>query len=64
MMWCMPEEPLTEADQGRVRAARFGRLPARVRPDDAVETVDTEIRRGRPEPAVSEDLRQALLAGG
>ncbi|MFF5084960.1 hypothetical protein ACFY36_48635 [Actinoplanes sp. NPDC000266] len=51
-------------DYGKERAARFGKLPERVRPDDAVESVDTKVRRGRPESAMSEEQDRALLGGG
>jgi hypothetical protein len=35
------EEQLTEAAVARARAARFGTMPPRIRPDDYVESVDT-----------------------
>ncbi|XVU23051.1 hypothetical protein ACQPZJ_38175 [Actinoplanes sp. CA-054009] len=51
-------------DYGKERAARFGRLPERARPDEVVESVDTKVRRGRPEAAMSEEQDRALLSGG
>lgn len=60
----MTDEPLAEIDFVQIRAARFGTLPPRVRPENVVETVDTTLARGRPESAVSEALHQVILAGG
>jgi hypothetical protein len=58
----MTQEP--EVDFEQVRAGRFGTLPERIRPADAVETVQTESAPGRPAAAPSEAQTQALLAGG
>jgi hypothetical protein len=61
----MADERIDDAEAAGTRSARFGRLPARVTAGDVVETVET--RRpgpGRPEAAGSEELRQALFAGG
>jgi len=48
----------------RERHARFGRLPARIRPDATVEMVAIEPPRPLPVAGITEDQRQALLAGG
>ncbi len=52
------------ADPDRERRERFGRLPARVLPDDSVESVDTRSAPGRPDSAMSEAQAFALGAGG
>ncbi|MFG1608112.1 hypothetical protein [Actinoplanes sp. NPDC049265] len=59
----MDEKP-GDLDSERVRAARFGELPARIHPTTTVETVATTSPRDRPEAAGSEEQRQILLAGG
>lgn len=58
------DEKVTDLDAARARAAKFGKLPARIHPDTTVETVDTTSPQGRPEAAGTEDQRQAFLAGG
>jgi hypothetical protein len=56
----MSEQPFSDADYAYLRFVEFGELPPRVRPEDYVELVETESRRGRPEPAASEAQTQAL----
>ncbi len=41
----------TDEDAAFLRHVRFGELPARVRPDERVELIETEARRDWPEPA-------------
>jgi hypothetical protein len=60
----MTEEPITDADHAHLRFAEFGTLPARVRPEEYVELVETEPTRGRPESAESEEQNRALRDGG
>ncbi|MEO3778018.1 hypothetical protein ABGB16_14460 [Micromonospora sp. B11E3] len=60
----MADQPFTDAEFAFLRHVRFGELPARVRPDETVELVETEPRRGRPEPAGGEEQALALHAGG
>ncbi|GAA2216625.1 hypothetical protein ACFY2R_05615 [Micromonospora olivasterospora] len=60
----MADQRFTDAEFAFLRHARFGELPARVTPDEAVELVETEPCRDRPESAWGEALSQALLAGG
>jgi hypothetical protein len=43
-------EPLTEDELAGIRHARFGELPTRVRPEDAVETAETDPAHEEPPP--------------
>ncbi|GAA2616315.1 hypothetical protein [Paractinoplanes durhamensis] len=58
------KKELGDLDSARDRAIRFGKLPARIHPDNAVETVATTAPGERPTSACSEAQSQALLAGG
>jgi len=60
----MTERAPEEADFAGLRYAKFGELPPRIRPDEFVETVETQAPPGRPESAASEAQDQALLGGG
>jgi hypothetical protein len=42
-------ETRTDEDLAQLRHVRFGQLPARVRPEDLVETEDTESAHAEPE---------------
>jgi hypothetical protein len=42
-------EPRTEEELAHLRRARFGHLPARVRPEDLVETEEAEHVHEEPE---------------
>jgi hypothetical protein len=53
-----------DPEDARERHERFGRLPARTRPDATVEMVSTESPGSLPVSGITEDQRQALLAGG
>ena len=59
----MTEPPLSDADYTYLRFVEFGELPARVRPQDYVELVETESRRDRPESAGSQAQSQATQPG-
>ena len=61
---CPMEKQVDDLDSAQFRSARFGRLPARVRPDTTVEMVETAPPQGRPEAAGSEEQRLVFLAGG
>ena len=61
---CQMDKQVADLDSARSRSARFGRLPARVRPDATVEMVETSPPQGRPETAGTEEQRQVFLAGG
>lgn len=58
------DERSTPQDEARARHERFGRLPARVRPADTDESVDTRNLQDRPASALSPDQVVALTAGG
>ncbi|WP_051807868.1 hypothetical protein [Actinoplanes subtropicus] len=61
----MGDQPLSDADFAYLRFVEFGELPARVRPEDYVEMVETEPKRDRPEPAGSlEQARATQLGAG
>jgi hypothetical protein len=46
-------EPRTEEELAHLRQTRFGHLPARVRPEDLVESEETEpVHEGPAEPMV------------
>jgi hypothetical protein len=62
-MGVMTEQPLSDAELAYLRFVEFGELPARVRPQDYVELVETEPRRDRPEPAGSQAQSQATQPG-
>jgi hypothetical protein len=44
-----PITPMTDAEADLFRFLRYGQLPERVRPADAVETVDTSTRQDIPD---------------
>jgi hypothetical protein len=58
----MESQPVSDPD--RERRERFARLPARVLPDESVESVDTRRAPGRPDSAVSEAQAFVIGAGG
>ncbi|NBE83214.1 hypothetical protein [Micromonospora rubida] len=58
------DKQIADLDSTQSRSARFGRLPARVRPDATVEMVETSPPQGRPDAAGTEEQRQVSLAGG
>jgi hypothetical protein len=61
----MDEETVaTDVDGVQARVTRFGKLPARIQPEEIVETVETSSRQSWPDPAGTEEQRQALLGGG
>lgn len=61
----MGDQPLSDADFAYLRFVEFGELPARVRPQDYVEMVETEPKRDPPEPAGSlEQARATQLGAG
>ena len=62
-MGVMTEQPLSDAELAYLRFVEFGELPARVRPEDYVELVETEPRLDRPEPAGSQAQSQATQPG-
>jgi hypothetical protein len=43
-------EPFTDEELAFLRKVRFGQLPARVRPEDLVETEETEPAHDEPGP--------------
>ncbi|MEV7628296.1 hypothetical protein [Actinoplanes sp. NPDC089786] len=45
----MTEEPAVEVDGAEYRATKFGALPPRVHPDDAVALTETDVPRVRPD---------------
>ncbi|MBU2667034.1 hypothetical protein KOI35_26325 [Actinoplanes bogorensis] len=58
------DENLADSDIAQERVARFGTLPPRIRPDDVVESVDTDSPQEMPGAAGTEAQRQVFLAGG
>ena len=55
----------TDDEMAFLRHARFGDMPARVRPDERVEVAETEPPRAWPELGLSQEQQQALyLAAG
>ncbi|MGW4467317.1 hypothetical protein [Micromonospora sp. NBC_01796] len=50
-----PEGRSTDEELAHLRQVRFGRLPARVRPEDHVQLVETGQRPDRAAPAGGED---------
>ena len=60
---CHMDKQAADLDNAQSRSTRFGKLPARVRPDTTVEMVDTSPPQGRPEAAVSEEQRRVLFDG-
>jgi hypothetical protein len=60
----MTEGPLRDADFAYFRFVVFGELPARIKPDEYVEMVETDTKPGRPESAVSEAQYDALHSCG
>jgi hypothetical protein len=47
-----------------LRHARFGELPERVRPDEQIQSVETDARRDLPEPVGDPQVWRDLHAGG
>jgi hypothetical protein len=61
----MTDEPAIEVDDAEFRATRFGKLPARVHPDDAVAMTETAPPRDRPDDgAGGEDAWMLRTAAG
>jgi hypothetical protein len=58
------EITFTDPDLAFLRHARFGELPARVRPADMVEMAETEPRRDWPDTAPSREQSEVQGAGG
>ncbi|GIF23726.1 hypothetical protein BJ973_004337 [Actinoplanes tereljensis] len=58
------DKQIADLESARDRATRFGKLPARIHPEEAVEAVDTAAPQPRPTGAATEELRQVFLAGG
>jgi hypothetical protein len=54
----------TDPDLAFLRHARFGELPARVRPVDMVELVETDPRRDWPDTGPSREQNEAHWGGG
>ena len=48
-------ERFSDEELAHLRHVRFGKLPARVLPEDHVQLVETDHRPDRPEPAGGED---------
>jgi hypothetical protein len=48
-------ERFSDEELAFLRHARFGELPARVRPGELVELTETDPRRDRPEPSGNAD---------
>jgi hypothetical protein len=59
----MDEQSLSDAEHAYLRFVEFGELPARVRPQEYVQLVETEPRCDRPEPAGSRAQAQATQPG-
>ena len=59
----MAGEPFTDAEFAFLRHARFGELPARVRPEDQVELEETDPKRGWPDLVPSPEQQRALYPG-
>jgi len=57
-------DPFTDQELAFLRHARFGELPDRVRPEDIVESVETDARRDLPEPVGDPATWRDLQAGG
>jgi hypothetical protein len=55
-------EPFSDEELAFLRHVRFGELPALVRPEDMVETQETEGRRDLPDDTTRESI--ALRQGG
>ncbi|MGX6601715.1 hypothetical protein ACWKSP_06205 [Micromonosporaceae bacterium Da 78-11] len=58
------DKKVADVDSAQSRSARFGRLPARARPDATVEMVEVSPPQGRSAVAVSEEQQQVFLVGG
>ena len=54
----------TDPELAFLRHARFGELPARVRPADTVELVETDPRRDWPDNGPTREQTAAYWAGG
>ncbi|MET8911690.1 hypothetical protein [Micromonospora sp. NPDC004551] len=59
-----PRESFTDEEYAFLRHVRFGELPAAVRPEDRVESTETEPRRDRPDPAGGDHEWYLRNAGG
>ncbi|MFI5931799.1 hypothetical protein [Actinoplanes sp. NPDC051494] len=60
----MTDEHAHEVDEAQRRADRFGKLPARVHPDDAVAMTETDPPQDRTTPAGGEDQWMLRVAAG
>jgi hypothetical protein len=60
----MTDEPEAQLDDAQVRAARFGALPARVHPDDAIAMTETDVPRVKPDDLASEEQWLLRAAAG
>ncbi len=49
-------EPFSDEELAFLRHARFGELPARVPPEDLIETQETELRRDLPDDTTRESI--------
>jgi hypothetical protein len=60
-----PRESFTDEEYAFLRHVRFGELPPAVRPEERIESTESETapRRDRPDPAGGPD-EWALRAGG
>lgn len=54
----------TDSEMAFLRHARFGELPARVRPADMVELVETDARRDWPDTGPSREQSDVHWSGG
>ncbi|WP_436529842.1 hypothetical protein [Actinoplanes sp. HUAS TT8] len=60
----MEDEPMTAEEAELSRVARFGKLPARVRPDELVELAETRNAQDVPVSALNETERAILYSAG
>ena len=58
-----PVTSFTDDEYAFLRHVRFGELPAPVRPEERMESAETEVPPGRPDPAGGES-EWHLRAGG
>lgn len=57
-------ETFTDAELAFLRHARFGELPAPVRPEDRVELEETDPQRGWLDVGPTQEQQRALHHGG
>ena len=58
-----PAESFTDEEYAFLRHVRFGELPVRVRPEERIESAETEFPPDRPDP-VGGESEWHLRAGG